>query len=93
MYVKDSFEAYPHLADWTLEMYANEFLASRNLEGQLQYDDGLYWCTYDIDVTESVKYTYFSVFYKSNTGFYIVEFCSDSREAEQHRSEFIEWAK
>lgn len=93
MYVKDSFETYPHLADWTLEMYGNELLASRELEKELQYNDGLYSFTYDIDINESVKYTYFAVIFKSNTGFYIVEFCCDSREAEEHLSDFIEWAK
>ena len=91
---REPFTEHPSLEMYTLEEYGEKLIQARNINAALQKTDGLLCFEYELNVGDgSVKYNYFVVLFKTNSDFWIFEFVSDSREAQAHREEFIQWAK
>ena len=90
---REPITSHPSLETYSLEEYAERLIQSRNMSVDLQKIDGLLCFEYEVDVEETVKYSYFVVLFKTKTDFWIFEFVSDAREAHLHRDEFVQWAK
>lgn len=94
MFEREPFTEHFSLSGYSLEEYGQLLIESRNMNCSLHVIDDLLCFEYEVDLPDgTARYNYFVVLYKTDTDFWIVEFVSDSREAQLHRDEFIEWAK
>ena len=90
---REPFTEHPDLSGMTLEEYGQTLIHMAGISAQLQWIDGIAYYEYEVPVNDGVFYHYLVTLFKSDTDFWIVEFVCDSREADMHRVEFMQWAK
>ncbi len=94
--LKESFEDYPVLRDYTLTKYA-ELVTSNNTNLQMtppENIDGIITTQHSFfNTEEQVNYVYLSAMFRSNEGFWLIQFACPEEKFETMKPYFIEWAK
>ena len=94
--LKESFEDYPVLRDYTLTKYA-ELVASNNTNLQMTQPeniDGIITTQHSfLNTDEQVNYVYLSAMFRSGEGFWLIQFACPENSFEEMKPYFIQWAK
>jgi hypothetical protein len=90
---REPFTVHPDLSGMTLDEYGQTLIQMGGISAQLQRMDGITYFEYEVPVSDGAFYHYLVTLFKSETDFWIIEFVCDSREADMHRVEFMQWAK
>ena len=83
------------MESYTLEQYADLLAKANNLGSvDVKTEDGLTSFEYDATNSESkARYRYFTYVYKSNDGYWMVQFATLVENADAYDEQFAEWAK
>ena len=92
--VREPFTAHESLQYMSLGEYGRIVLEASEIDATIKVEDGLYYFEYEAFSTDhTTKHNYFSVLFKSNEAFWIVQFVAPFWNASPMRSKFISWAK
>ncbi len=94
--LKESFADYPELKDYTLTKYA-ELVVNNNTSLQMttpENTDGIITAQHSyFNTDEQVNYVYLSAMFRSNEGFWLIQFTCPEESFEAMKPYFMEWAK
>ena len=92
--VKDSFSLYPELRSMSLKEYGNAVREANNRPNTsaVKTENGVTYFEYDV-TADGIEYNYFTALYRSEKGFWIIQFVSNTKDADKLRPDFIEWAQ
>lgn len=90
------FSENPALANYTLEEYANALYKENehDARGDVLTENGLTFYEYQYhNPDDNMTYYYFTYVYKTESGFWIVQFATPDIEVTNHRENIVKWAK
>lgn len=93
--LREPFSLVEGFENHTLEQYANLVIKANNLSGiKPQTADGLTYFEYNFTNPETKdEYTYFSYAYKADDAFWMVQFATLSKNADEYKTQITDWAK
>lgn len=91
--IKEPFETNPDFVNLSEEDYMNlvRETNSKLAPSAIEKIDGLVSITYTVSGKES--YDYFTVAYKAPDGFWLLQFCSRSKDYQEQKTNILKWAK
>ena len=94
--LKEEFELMEGLKDYSLEEYGELVIQANGLEGiaELNETDGIMYYEYEAEIPdENEVYYYYSTIFKSEDGFWNIQFAVLTEDTDYYLPYFIEWAK
>ena len=93
--LKEEFKLAEGFGDFTLEQYRDLVIQNNGLSSyKIEKEEGLTGFQYEAVSPETKEnYQYFSFVYKSNDAFWLVQFATRSKNADEYNSKIYEWAK
>ena len=92
----DSFAVDPELKNYTVEEYAEQLykLNQHDVPNGIQSENGLTFYEYQYhNSNDGITYCYFTYIYKTEGGFWIVQFATPNLEVNNYREDIAKWAK
>ena len=90
--LKESFSDYPILRNLTLEEYCQAVIEANKRTAAVETEDGLTYFEYEATI-DGEECHYFSVVYRTEDAFWLVQFATKSQNLSKLRPTFIKWAQ
>lgn len=93
--IKEPFTLVPGVESITLEEYAGLIFKNNGIEPtEIKKEDGLTYFEYEFLNPElNETFTYFSFIFKTDDAFWLIQFATAKKDAEENRADILGWAK
>ncbi len=91
--LQEKFADYENIEDMTLEEYTEASIEANGLNTEVKQKDGLTYFEYDANGNSSLLYHYMTFAYKSDDGFWLVQFATLKEDAAEQEESILRYAK
>lgn len=91
--LQEKFADYENIEDMTLEEYTKASIEANNLNAEVKQKDGLTYFEYDANGNSSLLYHYMTFAYKSDDGFWLVQFATLKENTAEQEENIFRYAK
>ncbi len=91
--LQEKFADYENIEDMTLEEYTKASIEANNLNAEVKQKDGLTYFEYDANGNSSLLYHYMTFAYKSDDGFWLVQFAALKEDFTEQEENIFMYAK
>lgn len=91
--LEEAFSLQAGFGDLSLQEYAKLVLDNSGHAAQIKTENGVTYFEYDATGGNGKMFHYIAAMYKGPDAFWLIQFATEQKNAEEHRNEIFEWAK